>query len=321
MKKERIENFDFIRGVAALLIIGYHIICLFESVPSWNFFPIKSHTINGDWGHSAVVSMFFMLSGATLLYNYPTLEKKALKTFYIKRWKSIFPAFYLVWGYLYLNDVIKTGNFFYAASPKYLLLSLFGMDGYFNYAHTNFYSVGEWFLGAIIILYLIYPLVLYCYNHFFKLSTFLLFLAFCLNMKLDLFQISDADNLITCLFCFWMGMIFVRYFNRIKTPAIPAFLSLGICLFFLFFPLNTNQYISMIIAGIALFLVLFYAAPYVFKVLPLKKLVRTSSDLSYELFLVHHIFMNYVFNCLAINPDLHISVPFEIGRASCRERV
>lgn len=39
-----------------------------------------------------------------------------------------------------------------------MLLSLLGMDGYFQYRGPNYYLIGEWFFGAIVFLYILYPL-------------------------------------------------------------------------------------------------------------------------------------------------------------------
>ena len=156
MKKERIESFTFIRGLSALAIVFYHVIRLLESVPVFNHFPIPSATVNGDWGHGAVVPLFFMISGASLLYNYPELPAGAVLPFYRKRWKGIFPAFYLVWLCCYVNTAIINGNPLFMGYPQWFLPTLFGMDGYLQYLHPNYYMVGEWFLGAILLLYLLF---------------------------------------------------------------------------------------------------------------------------------------------------------------------
>ncbi len=150
--KERVKSFDLIRGLCALLIIFYHMIRLFESVPGWNHFPVPSGYVNGDWGHGAVVPVFFMLSGAALVLNYPSLQFKDLKTFYFKRWKSLFPAFYLVWFYYYVKTALVNGNPLFMGYPQWFLPTVFGMDGYTLYLHQNYYMVGEWFLGAVILL-------------------------------------------------------------------------------------------------------------------------------------------------------------------------
>ena len=57
---------------------------------------------NGSFG-SLFVGVFFLISGGVLYYNYP--EVKNLSTFYYKRWKSIFPMFYITFLFFFIRNV------------------------------------------------------------------------------------------------------------------------------------------------------------------------------------------------------------------------
>ena len=150
-KPSRIPAIAFIRAICAIGIIAFHVSCY--TAPE----AVKLlHTYaNGNWG-SIFVGIFFLISGGVLYLNYPSAAN--LKSFYYKRWKAIFPMFYVTWLYYYLNAVIAAGTPFYNGSPWTLLLTAVGLDGYLAYRIPGYYIVGEWFLGAIVLLYCLYPL-------------------------------------------------------------------------------------------------------------------------------------------------------------------
>lgn len=89
MGKRKIE-IDFIRCVCAIGIIVYHFYC--HSNCSEKIFYSFA---NGLWG-DVIVSVFFMISGAVLFLN--NSEVKDWLGFYKKRWKSIFPDFYIIYS-------------------------------------------------------------------------------------------------------------------------------------------------------------------------------------------------------------------------------
>jgi len=312
MQQKRIENFDLIRALCTLIIVFYHIACMPDTNSFWS--PIPYRYANGDWGHITIVAAFFMLSGATLVLNHPTLEKKDLKIFYFKRFKSIFPMFYLVWGYMYLTNALTANTFLFRAPAKYLLLSFLGVDGYFNYLRENYYQVGEWFLGAIIMLYVVFPILLFFYNRFFIPFSVLLTALFLANLHFDWFKISDSDNFITCVFCFWLGMIFVKYRTFLCNKIYFIILALIVDAILLFIPIPINGNISMIALGGIVFYLLFHAADFVFKISFLKSFVNLTNKISYPIYLVHHVIIYYIFgkfggSLLSHKQELLLSIP------------
>lgn len=306
MKKERILGFDFIRAVSALLIIFYHIVRQFEIIPDWDHFPVSSMGPNGDWGHYSVVALFFMLSAASLLYNYPTLKRGDLLRFYKKRWLSVFPAFYLVWICCYVITSIKSGSPFWGGHPATLLLTVIGEDGYFQYLGLadDYYLIGEWFLGVIIILYLLYPLLLALYQRFFLVSTIVI---------TALFFILHNDSFITYLFPFWCGFCYLRYREKIRKRRVTFFLFLAGALIFFFVPFSIPFKIpAMTLVGILLFPCLDMIADPLMKVTPIRKFTLFTSGLSYELFLVHHQVIYNISTYLSSSMGARLTVPYQI---------
>lgn len=312
-KKAHIVQFDFMRAVCALLIVIYHVICMYEGMDSWSYFPVSSHCVNGDWGHTAVVSVFFMLSGASLYYNYPSLNCKDLKHFYVKRWLGIFPTFYFVWCYGFLSQILQVRTVLYAGSPLLFLESLLGLDGYLYYLGVNYTQVGEWFLGALVLLYAFYPVFCYVYRKWKVLTVFVVTALFLINIKLDIFKISDSDNFITCLFSFMLGMLLLETRKLYEGKLWVSAISLVMILLLFLFPLPTNQVILMILLGFFLFLFLYNIAPWIMKIPVLCRFNRFTSSISYEIFLVHHLIIYRFFGYLCEPPATELSVLQQCG--------
>ena len=72
---------------------------------------------------------------------------------------SIYPVFWVTYiavslCFLVFGKTIKMGD-----NPAIILMSVFGMDGYLYSMYKTYYLIGEWFLGFILVLYAIYPLI------------------------------------------------------------------------------------------------------------------------------------------------------------------
>jgi len=216
-KKDKIEGISFTRACCAIGIIIYHYFC--HSNSSFSFLYTSA---NSDWG-SLFVTVFFAISGAVLYYNYP--QNFSLKLFYYKRWKSIFPAFYMCFLFFFLKNVFAFHAVFYAGRLP-ILFSLFGMDGYFLYRFPNYYLVGEWFLGAIIMLYLMYPALSLVINKNQFIIPVLLITGYVWMLGTDFFIVDNFRNMITCTASFYFGMLAIRYkelFFKNKIIGIASF--------------------------------------------------------------------------------------------------
>ena len=74
---------------------------------------------------------------------------------------ATYPAFWLGFAALFLYGEVLHGN--NADIPRWrVIFSLLGLDGYLTPVTVTFYKIGEWFLGVILILYLVFPLLLWC---------------------------------------------------------------------------------------------------------------------------------------------------------------
>ncbi len=263
---------------------------------------------NGAWG-ALFVSLFFMLSGASLYYNWGDritsfTGKGGVLDFYKRRWLAIFPMFYIAWFVFYLMYVISFDWLWnWGGQYRKLILTFLGVDGYFMYREMNYYTVGEWFLGAIIMLYVLYPLLQWCMKKIPVVSTVIISALFFINVARRLIPalapynawvvISDNINIITCLFSFWIGMLLIRADRRIinKAILIPAAV-MGLVIMLI--PLPVSTLILSPILAVCFYIVLSNISVWLdgkrdkWNLKVYDKTVKFFSKYSFAIFLVHH---------------------------------
>ena len=210
-KRERILGIDFVRAVCALGIIAVHFYAASNSRVK-----IFSQWKNGDWA-TVLVAIFLMISGAMLYMNNQEVKLRNVGKFYYKRAKTIYPAYWLIYIFLFLENCYLYGSVFYNGKPIALLFSLLGLDGkYMLYSSVNYYIIGEWFLASIIILYLLYPIVVFAFNKGMLLSILIVVCLYGVMLysyykNMNIFRVDDKGNLISSLLSFLMGMCIIRY--------------------------------------------------------------------------------------------------------------
>lgn len=295
MKKERIDSFDFMRSVTAWIIVIYHFSGICNMSPRHADFPILFTHANGVWGENTSVNIFFMLSGASLYYNYPKQKFSDFRRYYWGRFKGIFPMFYMLWLFLFYQKATSAGSLFYNGSPKSMLLTLFGMDGYLSYRYPqNYYFIGEWFLGALICLYLLYPLLAWCMEHCKILTTLLLGAGtFAFHWPMPVFLIQRERNLIVCLFAFWLGMIFMKYKKQLCAKWIAAVFGAA-ALLFLFVKVPIDPFLCAQVIAVGLFLLFYHIGCFIMRSGRLKPFFVYTSSISYGIFLLQHVVMGQV---------------------------
>ncbi len=298
--RERIDECNFVKAVSAIGIVIFH-------------FAIETGTTallpgRYAWG-SVFVTVFFMVSGALLYHNYG--RPADCKLFYYKRWKSLMPDFYIAFLGMYAVQVIKHRSLFYNGRPASLLLTLIGMDGYLYDVIPNYYILGEWFLGAIIILYILYPLLAYLIdrNQFLTLMALLILYAGTFFMTSSL--LSDFRSVPSCALSFAFGMMIARSkLYRERRLLVPAFIVFTAGNFL--FPEGEFN-LSSHVEGAALFFVLFILGGWVLKSRQAKKAVDFVSGISYDIFLVHHVMLMQIIKMLPENADLLMHVLVLLG--------
>lgn len=288
MKKERIFYLDFIRALSVMAIVIWH----FNTSLNENhintqelLFPFHANGHLGEIG----VSLFFIISGAALMYTYKnTLD---LKHYFKSRFISIYPMFWIAYisAFLYFFYINKSIN---NSIPKSrIILTLLGVDGYLLPIIPNFYILGEWFLGAIILFYLCFPLLRKLIIKSPKLLLIVIIVYYIIMTNIYNSSIPIDWNIAIRIFDIALGMYFIQYMNKINIY--EFFVALIVSIFMLCVPLNINHIYEITITGIALFIVLAYLGQTIKNEI-IKAICMLISKYSYAIFLVHHVVVNQI---------------------------
>lgn len=299
MIKERRFDLDFIRVFSCLCVLIIH---FNAALSEWNngvfVYPnavFPNYLFRSVYLGGLGVSMFIMLSGATLSIAHPKGCGKCFKdllNFYKKRFYAIYPMFWIAW-FAFLSYNLLTYKTMNGAPLWHIIFSVCGVDGYMNglgIGNGEFYQVGEWFLGCIILLYAIYPVLDYSIRKRpIVLTLLVLIIYIILNNILKISNINFLLHIPEML----LGMIFVRY---LTVRSLRGRLS-GMLIVFIIGTVSYrySEYITdyfgeltyQIVISACVFVFLAYLAPIV-KSFRLRNVFMSISKYTYAIFLVHH---------------------------------
>ena len=276
--RQSLSGIIFARACCSIGIVIFHFFC-----HSKGEIKLLLLTANSSWGFMFVTA-FFSISGTVLYYNYPKLYSK--RSFYFKRWKSIFPPFYICFILFFIKNIFMHHKIFYNGHWIKLFWTLFGLDGYFIYRIKSYHLIGEWFLGAIIIIYILYPLLVWLMNKNILIIHCITSLFYLLMYYTNFFIIKKSRNIFTCINSFYFGMLGIKFYNlffRNQATFIISFL----LLVFLCLKRISNIILIFQIQGFLLFIVLVQIGKKIMKC-RIKVLFIEISSLSYNIFLFHH---------------------------------
>ena len=145
-----LPELDLVRTAATALILVYHFAAEFAAAgllpgAAWPAF-----------GAEVGIELFFLLSGASLCWGRG--GRFDARRYYAGRALAIYPCFWVGFAALFLYGEVLHGN--NVGIPKWkLVFSVLGLDGYLLPLGANFYKIGEWFLGCLLLIYLLFPLL------------------------------------------------------------------------------------------------------------------------------------------------------------------
>lgn len=284
MKKERIFYLDFIRAfaVVAILLTHYNALFWFMEPQMLDKVVVTISVCNiyiGEFG----VSLFFIISGAALMYVYE--EKCEFFKFIKKRILAIYPMFWIAYIVVFMIQKIVYHVEFSGIPKENFILTVLGFDSYFSGIMPTFYIVGEWFLGCIILIYIIFPLLRWGVNkhpgYFTAVIALVYLLAiFCYSTPLD-----KSVLVATRIPEFFFGMLFIKYFKKTNWKA--ALIALAVLVLNTVFKPTFSNNIQTTYVGIMSFLILTYIAKFI-EFGWVKAICSFLSKYSYAIFLVHH---------------------------------
>ncbi|MGS8051842.1 acyltransferase family protein [Escherichia marmotae] len=148
----KIDAFDFIRASSVVMIICFHFMSsMVKQGSSWN-----EHWIVAPMG-SIGVSFFIIISGAGIYLS--SCNWKGCFNFYKKRIISIYPTFWFTYLFMSCFLLIFANRIYIGSEPIKWIITILGFDGYMSWYMPTYYIIGEWFLGFIIMMYAIFPLI------------------------------------------------------------------------------------------------------------------------------------------------------------------
>ena len=298
-----IKAYDFMRVILTFFIFVYHYFVHTSSITN----DTNSLFLTFEFSTAPTIC-FFIMSGA-LLYN---RYKKDLdvKIFYKKRFLNVLLPYYIVYLYQYIKTAITLHTPFFVEGSKFkILLFIFALDGYMNkYFSTYHMNTGEWFLGILVIFYIIYPILVKLLDKFGRAFVVFIYIIFIIRLFFS-FEYAIKD-FVFCLTAFTTGMFISKYdyLNMKKSGYINLFLLAILVLKFNGGISNMNQFFYIFIYSVMMYLLIYNLGNMILKNDKnkfLNSIFAYLSSISYEFFLVHHIIILKLVN--RINKEMFIS--------------
>ncbi len=293
--RKRVFFLDVIRTFAIFLVIEFHYNINMAGhgyLPAFIDEPLA--WLNGRG--VLVQSMFIALSGAALMLVYgKRADKIDLKDYARKRFLSIYPLFWVTYLVAFAFLSFWKGRLLYDTPQSRWLYTITAFDGWLLPVQETFYLLGEWFLGFIIIMYILFPMLLWLYR---KHAGLLMGLAFAamfipwfweparLGMSL---YISPLMRLFE--FCFGMWFI-MRYQDG--PPLWQALLATVIFILVQESKLSFAPPLQNVTMGLCLFIVVAWLARFLERSDRVRRFFLWTSLYSYGAFLIHHVFQQFV---------------------------
>jgi len=287
--KKRIFYLDFIRTISMIIVVTYHFFFHFKD---FSIYPLHPFLSNSKWGIIGV-TMFFLLSGFSLtMINYKKID---LKVYYNKRFKSIYPLFWIVYITFFIILLFKNGGFSWNMPKLFIIFSILGIDGYMGAMGIPTAGIiGEWFLGCLLIIYLIYPLLLMIIKKKPKLFLCITTIFYFLTIMFSKGKLIPINfNFFVSLYLFTIGIYIYIYKLDFKKWQIVSFVLLSIILFSI--PYSNSNLCTAIsnLVGFMLFFILIHLSYYVNNKYIKYSIYKLSND-SYAIFLIQHIIILFV---------------------------
>lgn len=280
--------------MAFFMIVYYHLLVQLEIssiCPHEVIGPLYS-SINLHMATFSV-ALFFILAGASLAYTTP--EDFSIGSFYKKRFLKLLVPFYVTVFFYNVYKICKANTVtvvFVPGIPKWRwIFTLLGLDQWLGMQGVQTFTngVGEWFLGVLLILYLLFPImykIMLKDKRFFAIISTVIFLFVAYSYdKTSIVPIYQ--NIFLKGYEFVIGMMIGKY--CITTTKKVWILSVPYILFMIFskFFWNENDAVKITLSAVSVVNIFSYFESFFKK--HMLKIVKILSDYSYEVFLVHHI--------------------------------
>ncbi len=305
--KKRYYFMNLLRVLSMFAIVFYHMVFTLYLYGIRQHDSIKFFFSNANIHIAKVgVSLFFILSGCGLMMS-SAKEGFSIKDFYKKRFIKILIPFYVVYIFTFAYHIIA-GHLTLPhpflerhLKPYSFLFTVFGMDAYIDTfkVPTCSLGIGEWFLGCLVLMYLLFPILRYIMLKRPYMTLLVATVYYCLiisryyNFKV-ISMVPMFTNFPIKIYDFILGMFLARVID--KLPKWSALIGLAVTIFFVVFPkeLPGIDSYQIVIQSVAVFLA-FYGLEHILeKQEKFNFVVNKLCAYSYEYFLIHHIVITYM---------------------------
>lgn len=280
---KRIAGYDVIRSFAILFVFLGHI--LSEQVNNAAVMLFMNSLSPG-----LTMSLLGFISGALL----STREYES-GSFLIRRFSRIYISLVFCLAVIVVAHALLGKKII----TQHLLLHFMGLSGFFDvFVVENKATVGDglWFITAISVLYLVFPLLQKLFFHPRRLVHLLLFIALCTALNFVMYGTASSWNVAASyglgVYCGVNGLA-----KRLLDPVSIVFPAFCCCVLFIVAALATAQVISYRIRGLLFAFYPLAFVPVLFaitKKLPSRVVTASSffAGLSYEFYILHFYFIN-----------------------------
>ena len=227
-----------------------------------------------------------------------------VKAFYKRRFTKLLIPYYIVELFALIAAFsIKREWIYYFpdVSKARIVFNILGMDGYFEqYFPTFCLHVGEWFLGALIMLYALFPLFRFCIEKNRYLTISVATFYYLIMIFGDFSSISPWTNVFVKAYDFVLGMFLITEIpimmeNRAVKIAIQIIATIVIPFGILYKPrVPIPVTIKNLLYAVVIFIFFFSMEAVWKKCRKIDRLIEQMCLISYEIFLVHHIVIYYI---------------------------
>lgn len=294
--KKRVFYLDFIRALSVIFIIVFHFNCVIgahgvyqnvERIPII-FYQYK----NGNLGQIGV-SLFFIISGGGLMLT--RQHEFKTKEYVKKRFFAIFPMFYLAYFCVtcyYFVRYASLNPFGVLREKASFILTILGMDGYLSPVIPNYYIIGEWFLGCIILFYFLFPFLrMLLLKTNLWISTICVFVIYAVAVNFYPFDSFPIEYFVLSrIMEFFFGMVAVQYISKIKKWHLCISCIMLVALFGWYIPVP--QIYKTTIMGISLYIILAYIGQHISECY--QNPFYIISKYSYPAYLLHHVIIDQI---------------------------
>lgn len=278
--------------IAFLFIIAYHFMIELDLKGVYDF-PADGGTVSPNLHIAELgVSLFFFISGAGLMLSSKDRQFKPV-SFYKKHYLRLLAPFWVVW-FCYFLFLIATRRCwpFDPIIPKWrILFTVAGMDGYFSaWGRMTFnLGIGEWFLGCLVLIYFLFPLLRHCMlkNKWATIAAATAY--FMVFTYLYSFQMPWHLNFFVKIYDFILGMFLAMVIDRFHRSCLIVTVPIIIAsvLPLAVFPGPEAWFLALLSA--AVFITARQFETPMSQCRPLQKVLGLVNAYSYEVFLIHHV--------------------------------